>query len=122
MKAEEKQKFQKASDVTESMIKDWKREFKGVEQINVPLDPEALNGKEAVFYVRKPNRTILNALTRYAADKQFERANNFMIKNCVLGGDMQYLDDEEGDDDVYLTLLEDISNLIQKRKSRVKKL
>ena len=46
-----------------------------------------------------------------------------MLKNCVLGGDVDYITEgnEKYDDDIFETVMTEISNLTERRRAKVKK-
>lgn len=109
-------KFQTAAEVTSEMISAWEEKYMGkIYPIVVPIDGEI----QPKFFIRKPDRVILNQLSRYTAEKDFEKANSTLIKNCVLGGDMQYLEDGSngGIDEVYYSVLDAIGELVEKKKA-----
>lgn len=89
------------------------------EAINAKLEAEA--EAEAVTYrfvLRKPDRAVLEAIGRHAANKDISNVNKTLMKNCVLGGDMEAI---EKDGSVYLNVLEQINLLKSKAQSTVKK-
>jgi len=109
--------YQTAAQVTDAMIQEWERKFNcKVRSIEVPIGSQ---DEKPRFFLRKPDRVILNQLTRLTGDKDYEKANETLIKNCVLGGDMQYLDTEEngGNDEVYYSVLDAVGDLVEKKKA-----
>ena len=110
--------FQKIGDITEAAIKKLKQTRTGVTRITIPLEEnERLQpGENASFIICKPTRTHLDAITDYAAKKDIENVNNVLVKNCVFGGDMIYLDKDQGDSQIFATVLEELGNLMQKKR------
>lgn len=113
--------FQKASDVTQEMINNWAEKFRTkVRIIEIPITKDEIpTGDKAKFFIRKPDRTLIDVISKHSAEKDFGRANQVTIKNCVLGGDMEYLAsaEEGGDDDIFYAVLDAISNLMEKKKA-----
>ncbi|HRY33396.1 MAG TPA: hypothetical protein P5531_10555 [Bacteroidales bacterium] len=108
--------YQNAQDVTAEMIREWEERHGKVEIIDVPVSDE-LSDKVATFYLRRPTRMIVTEMAKLASANELDRANNLMIKNCVLGGDMIYLDAVDGEDSIYYAVLEAIGQLIEKKKA-----
>ena len=71
------------------------------------------NGVKAKFVICKPTRNLLPSITQYGKDQNIEALNRLLVTNCVLGGDMHYMDDEVGDMAVYLAVLEEVGKLMQ---------
>jgi len=116
--------FAKASDITAATIASWKKTNKRLLEIDVPLEDNDIRGKGkcAKFFICSPTRSIINAVAKYGSENNIEKANEVLMTNCVLGGDMEYLDeDEHPDGEVYYSVLEEIGKLNGKRKAIVKK-
>ena len=113
--------YQKASEVTEMMIQDWQDKFKTkVRIIEVPIVvDEVPTGEKAKFFIRKPDRTLLDQLSKHYADREYGKANSVTVKNCVLGGDMNYLapESEGGNDDIFSAVLNAVAELVEKKKA-----
>lgn len=77
----------------------------------------------ATFYLVRPSREVSNLVARHAANKDYGKANDASIVNCVVAGDMEYIDQDSDkcDDDIYYTVIEEIGKLINRKKARVKK-
>lgn len=112
------QEFTTIAQVTKTEISKWKQTKSGLKRIEIPLDDDDLtgDGEKASFIICKPTRNVLNAVTEYAKDKDVEKINDVLISNCVLGGDMKYLDAEVGDTQVYTTVLEELGKLMEKKR------
>jgi hypothetical protein len=113
--------FKKASDVTQEMIDNWEEKFKTkvkIIEISITKD-EVPTGEKAKFFLRKPDRTLIDVISKHSAEKDFGKANQITIKNCVLGGDMIYLAaaEEGGDDDIFFAVLDAVGSLIEKKKA-----
>lgn len=78
----------------------------------------AVDDAKYKFLVRKPDRAVLEAIGSHAAKKDVQKINQVLIKNCVLGGDMEALDK---DGEVYLAVLDAINLLKSKATSTIKK-
>ncbi|WP_435135716.1 hypothetical protein [Formosa sp. A9] len=108
--------FQKYSDITPEMNQEWEAKYGKTRLIDLEVqisDTETFN-----FVLRKPDRPVLEAIGRHAANKDVAAANKTLINNCVLGGDMEALNK---DGEVYLEVLEQLNLLKHKAKSTVKK-
>jgi len=103
------------SDITPEMIQDWKLKYGELQQIDVELE----EGKTASFIARRPNRSVMDAIGEYGVKKQVAEANKVLIANCVLGGDMDLM---ENDGSVYTALLEQLERLVTRKRASVKKL
>jgi len=112
------QKFQTIGQITKEDITKWKQTKSGLKRIEIPLDDEDLSGQgeKACFIICKPTRNVLSAITLYAKEQDIEKINDLLVKNCVLGGDMKYLDTEVGDTQVYTTVLEELGKLMEKKR------
>lgn len=110
--------FETIAEVTDAKIKKWKQTKNGLKRIEIPLDDDDLTGKGevAAFIICKPTRNVLNAITEYAKEKDIEKINEVLISNCVLGGDLKYLDAEVGDTQVYATVLDELGKLMEKKR------
>jgi hypothetical protein len=102
-------------DITKDIIENWKKTKSGLRQIEIPVDEE-LNGKSAKFIICKPTRNLLPVITQYGKDQNIEALNTLLVTNCVLGGDMAYMDDENGDMAVYLAVLEEVGKQMQAKR------
>ena len=107
--------YQKHKDITAEDNAKWEAQY-GKSRIS-DLDIE-VDGKTYKFIVRKPDRNVLKAIGRHAAQKDVEKVNVVLIKNCVLGGDMEAL---EKDGEVYLEVLDSVNLLKSKAKKTLKK-
>lgn len=116
----EKATFQKIGDVTDAMIKTWKQTKGKLKRIDISLDENDFDGtgEKASFIICPPTRNILSAIAHYGQEKNIDKVNELLIKNCVLGGDMQYLEETEGvgDTSVYLSVLEEVGKLMGTKK------
>jgi len=110
----EKKEFQKIAEVTEAMISGWKKTKGKLKRIDISLDENDFDGKGEVasFIICPPSRNILSAIAHYGQEKNIDKVNELLITNCVLGGDMKYLDEESGDTSVYLSVLEEVGKLM----------
>lgn len=103
--------------VAQGDIEVWKEKHGPITLIELPVDE--LGEKTATFYCKKPTRKTLNAVARYAADKQFDKVNQLMINDCVIEGHKELLAE---DDELYYGLAQAIGELFKAREATVKKL
>jgi hypothetical protein len=117
-KKEAKSTFQKFSEITPDMVENWKKDRKKVQVFAYLVDDTNVNGPQAKFYVCQPTRPVVSAITQYASDKDFDKANDTTFNSCVLGGDMKYVKESSPDfeEDIYYSLLGDVGSLVGKKK------
>jgi uncharacterized protein (UPF0128 family) len=108
--------FQKHSDITPDVNREWEAKF-GKKRI-VDLEIETQDGELVKFVLRKPDRAVLEAMAQHGIKNDVRSTNRALIKNCVLGGDMEAL---EKDGEVYLEVLTQLNKLKHEAKSTVKK-
>ena len=110
--------FTKFSDVTKAQISDWKKTKGKLKQINIPLDDSDFEGtgETAAFVICSPTRNILSAISHYGAEKNIDKVNELLIQNCVLGGDMKYLDENTGDTAIFLSVLDEVGKFMEKKR------
>lgn len=113
--------FQKYSDITAADITKWKQTKGSLLEESIPLTDE-IEGKVAKYVICKPTRNILSAIIEYGKQEDVEKVNELLVTNCVLGGDMIHLDKDQGDVQVYLTMIETLGKLMQPRQTKSKKL
>jgi len=113
--------FQTADQVTEDMKKEWAEKFHTkVRTITVPIfDDYTDTGKKAKFFLKKPDRTVIDQITKASSDQDYEKCHAITLANGVLGGDMVYLQREEdgGNDKVFWAVLDAIGELVEKKKA-----
>jgi hypothetical protein len=107
--------YQKYQDITPEQNAQWEAKYgkSRVSDLEVVVDDKTYR-----FVLRKPDRAVLKAIGRHAAKEDVDKVNDVLIKNCVLGGDMEAL---EKDGEVYLEVLESVNLLKSKAKSTIKK-
>lgn len=108
--------YQKHSDITKDMNLDWEARY-GKHRI-IDLEVVLSEGESYNFVLRKPDRAVLEAMAKHAANKDVAATNKSLINNCVLGGDMEALNK---DGEVYLEVLNKLNLLKHEAKSTVKK-
>lgn len=103
--------------ITEQMVTDAKTKHgeKNVKLIDLPLDEEQSEFKTVLACV--PSRVILGQYRRYA-DNDPKRADEILVKNCLLSHKSEVL----ADDGLFYGALNGISDLIPVRKGIVKNL
>jgi hypothetical protein len=107
--------YSKFTDITPEQNSQW--EVKYGKHLLVDLEIE-VDGRTYNYVLRKPDRAVLEAMGKHAVSKNIELTNKSLIKNCVLGGDMEAL---EKDGSVYVEVLEQLQKLKSEAKSTIKK-
>jgi len=97
--------------ITPDHIRDWKAKHGDV------LSEVSIG--EAKFIVRLPSRRVVDLVAQLEHKKDIVGMNNTMISNCVLGGDIDVM---EQDGATYTDLIAEIGKLITRKKVSVKKL
>ncbi|MGB1307531.1 MAG: hypothetical protein ACPG6B_01375 [Oceanihabitans sp.] len=108
--------YKKYSDITAELNQEWEAKY-GKSRI-IDLEVKVSEKEIYSFVLRKPDRPVLEAIGKHAANKDVAAANKVLISNCVLGGDMEALNK---DGEVYLEVLEQLNLLKHQAKSTVKK-
>lgn len=72
----------------------------------------------AYFLVKRPNKHLLALVTSKEYQEQPDKANEAMIKNCILAGDMEWL---ENDASIYMGLITELSKMLQSSRVSLKK-
>ena len=72
----------------------------------------------AYFLVKKPNKHLLSLVTSKEYQENPDKANEALVKNCVLEGDMEWM---ENDASIYMGLITELSKLLQSSKVALKK-
>lgn len=110
--------YQKFSEITKTQISDWKKTKGKLKQISIPLDENDFDGKgeTADFIICAPTRNVLSALAHHGQEKNIDKINELLIANCVLGGDMKYLDADNGDTAIFLSVLDEVGKLMEKKR------
>lgn len=70
------------------------------------------------FIVCAPDRNVLDAIAKYTNDNKPNKVREVLINSCVLAGDKKVLNDV----DVEATMLEKITDLLDKVESKEKEL
>lgn len=100
------------SAITPDMIQDWKAKYGDIlSEVTVG---------DAKFIVKLPNRrTIEISEQQSSVKKDHIGAMNTLIANCLLGGDLDVM---ENDGTVFKSLVIELTNLFSIKKAIVKKL
>lgn len=116
----ENQKPQHYADITPEMIQAWKakRGPFSLSELSVTLwTTEEGEEVAAKFVLAIPDQKTFLAVNENAENT--DKVNQLTISNCVLGGDMQYL---EQDAQVYAAVLLECGKLFKKKPASIKKL
>ena len=118
-------KHQEFKNITAADIKGWNDKYAKVQEIVFPVHEDDLSGEKGVakFYICKPRRNVYNAWLSAISAKDVGKASAILETNCVLGGDMKYLDEDSADsnDGVYYSLISAITELADKQRVSIKK-
>lgn len=109
-------KLKKVGDITQEEIDAWKAKYGKNSLTQVSVES---NGENYEFIIKRPGRTVLDAIAEYGMKKEVTKANKVMVTSCVLAGDMEAM---ENDGAVYGAVLQEISALMEKTQTAVKKL
>ncbi|MCS7027365.1 MAG: hypothetical protein NZ519_01245 [Bacteroidia bacterium] len=94
-------------EITEKQIQEWKQKYGEVYAVTV---------EDKIGYLRKPDRKILSAANVYANDSI--KYNEFILKNCWLGGDTSLMDE----DACFFALCKKLGELIEVKEAELKKI
>jgi hypothetical protein len=97
-----------SKEITDKQIQEWKAKYGEV--FMVSADDKAA-------YLRKADRKILSA-SRTLAGNDALKFNEVLLKNCFLGGDECFMDD----DDYFLGIQTQLANVIVVKEVELKKL
>ena len=113
MKTTEPKKPQKFEDLTEAAKAELRTKHGDkLKTVSIPLDKDLINGPVARFAVIPPERRVINAVSKYGAENNYDKANEVMVKNCVIAGDMEYLQEVGGNDQVFYGLMKELAKFI----------
>lgn len=94
-------------EITEKHIQEWKQKYGEVYAVTV---------ENKTGYLRKPDRKILSAANNYASDSI--KYNEFILKNCWLGGDVALIED----DACFFAVCKKLGELIEVKDAELKKI
>ena len=112
--------FQTYAEIKTAEKKELEKANPLLKVISIPLDGEELT--EATFIIAPPSRNVINAIAKVGSEGNIAKANNILLKNCVLGGDMAFIDPEYKDQSIFLTVLGELGELQKAKEVTVKKL
>ncbi len=103
--------------ITQQMIDSAKQKYGAdkVKYIDLPLDDEGTSHKRVLACV--PSRFVVGQYRKYS-DKDPNKADNILVKNCLLSHKTEVL----ADDGLFYAAMNGIADLIPVRKSIVKNL
>lgn len=108
------EKPQTFADITPQHIQDWKAK-RGSYALSV-CSVDVSEGVTAKFVLAAPDQKTFIAISE---NKNPADANRILLANCVLGGDLDFL---EKDGQVFATVLSDCAGLLKRKPSTLKKL
>lgn len=91
----------------QSEFDELKAKYKRLFVLGVDLDED----EKYQFIVRRPSRQVIDAMAHNKDD--ISKANDILIKNMVVGGDMEALDDGV----VYANLLKQLAGIVKQGQS-----
>lgn len=110
---------------TEEQLEDFKLKYPKVvrELVVYPsgttFDKEGNADEEpAYFIIRKPSKSLVSLVNSKEYKGNDDKINDAIIKNCVLAGDMELL---ENDASIYTGVLDILANLLSASKAELKK-
>jgi len=120
--------FQKYTDITPEAFAKLEKEHGKLKIITVPLmdeDDEDFDPEVVAKYVLKtnPKRSVLKSITHYASQTppNFSKVEQLSEKEILLGGDLEYLDEEVGSHGVYMAVQSAIGKIAKGRTAKVGK-
>lgn len=119
--------FERFADLTDSRKAEIRKKYPNAIVIILPvnLEDKDLPDDEWIdtaSYVITPADRAVNAMVeKYAAEKNFKKFKEVLIKNCVIAGDMEHLD-EDRNIFVYKSVLNKCADLMGVAKAKVAKL
>ncbi len=107
--------------ITREHLKAWMQRYNSKVYMS---EIETDNGKNAKFYICKPSRSVMSFVQRYQLEGNIQKVESILLKNSVLGGNMELLKDESdgGDDSVIMAVLQDIMGTMEIAPSKLEKL
>ena len=105
----------KEAAVLAARIAGWKKQYGKVYEIRVA--PEEEGEQDLVYYFRAPDRKILAASQKMASIDPLQAAE-VIIKNCLIQGDENALEDMS----VFQAVAEQFGEINKVRESQIKKL
>lgn len=99
----------------ETRLDELVKEHGLVHQIDVPRDDTGENW--ATCYLVKPNRQIMGRVINLMAQGKPYEAGGVVLNSCWIEGDKEILED----DDMYLSAINSLSDLITIRNGQIKK-
>lgn len=97
------------SNPTSEEIQDWKEKYKTVHKLSV-------EGKTA--YLRKPDRRTLSLAMTKISKGDILGGSEAILENCWLGGDTEI----KTDDDLFMSAVSKVGDLIQVKEAELEKL
>ena len=119
--AQETDKPRKFKDITKELLSNWRKTKGKLQEITIPLDDD-VDGEVAKFIICKPTKNLLPAITEYGKQENVEGLHNLFITNCVLGGDMDYIDGDTVELDVFLAVMEEVGKLLKAKRVTSKRI
>lgn len=115
--------LQTFEDITPDMIQAWKSKNPNIFLVEIPLDELDPESDSAKFYVKTLSNSQQNALMEVASDKKLgpSEALKSLKKMAILGGDMKYLEDGYPDSSISNALMEQVGDLVGKKKASLKR-
>lgn len=106
-KAEQKKRPQLPEGVTQQDVNNWKDKYDDVRLLRLPKDERIGSENSLTVVARNPDRDILSEYLKHS-DKNPKLANEILVKNCLLSG----MDEVLENDRLFLTAVTKLAELI----------
>lgn len=132
--------FQKYTDITDEDIKNMEKEHGKLKFVCVPLvdeddedyEPAKIDPKDKKFdpslvarfiLKRNPKRSVIKSIRFYATQTppNFEKIEKLSKNEVLLGGDLKYLDEDEGRYDIYVAVDKAIGDVMNGKEVKLGK-
>lgn len=107
----------KTQEELDQILVDLQAKYKPVFSISVPLNDELT--EYATIFVRKPDKKILDAISKVLKDGDTEQAMKVFIKNTYLGGDDYNV--FINDYDALMSCDKSVAKILERREAILKK-
>lgn len=96
-------------DFTEEALEKLKKRYPTLTMSSVIVEPKQGEEKELKFLLVKPNRDVRKSISKDAKKDRIDTVEQTLIRNCVLGGDTDFLQDPDFVEDPYMQEAVDVA-------------
>lgn len=116
-------------DFNDEALEKLNKRYPTLTMSSVIVEPKQGEEKELKFLLIKPNRDVRKAVSKDAKKDRIDTVEETLIRNCVVGGDTDYLQDPDFVEDPYMQeaidvarthVMEEVSVLMETRGSSKK--